>query len=231
MGAWYEPEWKLAGLLETIIQNYEDDREKYWGDDDKAVRLIKFVDGWATKIVEASDDLVLTQDSPDPRFDWQSTQAIIRALELSSEVREKVEILLAWRFAGTTDQMAERCLELVAVFLSRRPSERVVRFMRRLGRCYIAGFFPEAIMVSRGVLENSVDEAIARRSIKTDGKMRSKLDALVENQALTEDTKAKAWIVWTRGSAAVHKDPEAVGQPLETIEMVMSVLTELQDES
>lgn len=225
---WYEPDWKLAGLLETIIQNYEEDREKYWSDDDKTVRLRQFVDSVAITIVESSDDMVLKLSEELSSTNWESAQALVEALDLSSEVRAKAEILLAWHFAATTDQMAERCLELAEVLLEQHPSERVLRFMRRLGRCYVLGLMPETIMVCRSVLENVVDEATVRRALSTDGKMRSKLDALFSDGALSSEARAEAWTVWQRGNAAIHKDPESVGQPLETIRMVLRVLIELQ---
>lgn len=226
---WYEPGWKLAGLLETIIQNYEEDREKYWSDDEQTVKLRQFIDSVASTIVESSDDMVLTLSDELSSTNWESAQALIEALELSSEVRAKAEILLAWRFAATTDQMAERCLELAEILLEQHPSERVLRFMRRLGRCYVAGFMPESIMVSRSVLENVVNEAVARRALRTDGKMSSKLDALLADSGLSSEARAEAWTVWQRGNTAIHKDPESVGQPLETIRMVLRVLIELQD--
>jgi hypothetical protein len=137
--------------------------------------------------------------------------------------------VLAWRFATTTDEMANRCIELAEVVLETHPSERVLRFLRRLGTAYIVGLFPEAIMLCRGVLESAVDDAIGTHKLQSDGRMRSKLEALQDAQRLPPDVRNKAWLVWQRGNTAVHKDPSAVGQALETIRLVLEVLGRLQE--
>lgn len=224
---WYEPDSKLATMLEIIIQNYEDDREKYWSEDEQTIRLREFVDGVAESIVGSSDDLVQRLPDKLSEVGWPLIQTIIDQLELSGEVRAKTEIILAWRFATNTDEMAERCLQLVELLLQSPPSERVLRFLRRLGRCYVVGLFPESIMVCRGVLENAVDECIQRNSLP-EGTMNQKLDTLRSKGYLSVKARSDARAVWQKGNKAIHNDPQAVGQALDTIRQVLGILRELQ---
>lgn len=227
-GLWYEPDRKLSTLLETIISEYETDRDRYWSDDEQTTQLIRFVDNVAAVLVESSDALLIKEMGVLTGENLSGARQIIEALELSAEVRAKVEILLAWRFATVTDEMASRCLELAELLIREHPGERVLRFLRRLGRCYVVGLFPESIIMCRGVLESVVDEAIQIAGIASDGKMRSRLDTLVSTGNLTVTARNNAWIVWQRGNTAIHNDPEAVGQPLETITMTIGVLRELK---
>ena len=229
MGAWYEPGRDLSGLLVSIIDAYAEERDHYLSvDDPKVARIVRLVDEVARAIVESSDEFVLNWQEDRSTPDWETTRALIRTLELSREVREKTEILLASRFAENTDQMSDRCIQLAELLLERPPSEKVLRFLRRLGRCYIAGFFPESIIVCRGVLENSVNEELDRRKIATDGKMGSKLDALQNCGAISAGSKKNAFTVWRRGNTAAHNDPSAVGNAFETIVFTFDILQELQ---
>jgi hypothetical protein len=224
--SWYEPGQNLSVLIESIVQAYEDDREREWADDEQSVRLREFVDSVAHALVDSSSELVLAVPGA-IGANWDSARAVIEVLELRRDVQEKVEILLAWRFATRSDEMAQRCLQLAELLLTRSPGERVLRFMRRLSRCYIAGLIPESVMVSRAVLESAIDEATQRHGLTTDGRMRGKLAALVNGKYLTHASREQAWLVWTRGNTAIHHDPEAVGDALETVTMTLAVLREL----
>jgi hypothetical protein len=227
-GAWFDPDGKLAGHLKAILNDYESEREAYWSDDGATTRLREFIDAVATTMVESSGDLVLTWRNGFSHLDWATAKDLITILEASHEVRAKAELELAWRFTDESDQMAGRCVQLAGLLLKQRPSERVLRFVRRLGRCYIAGFFPESIMICRSILENAIDEELDRRRVFVDGNMKSKIKALYESGAISEHTRVRAATVWERGNTAIHKDPEAVGNAFETIRSVLQLLEEIQ---
>lgn len=225
----YWPGDSLSSLLELHIQNYEEDRERHWSDDESTLRLLTFVDAVAQSVVASTDDLVLDISEELELIPWDQVPRMIEAIELSSEVKAKAEILMAWRFATSTDAMATRCLELARVVLRERPSERVLRFLRRVGRCYVAGFLPEGTVMCRGVVENAVNEAVVRWVPSLpDDKMRTKLDALLAGGHITSTGHSEASLVWLRGNTAVHKDPDAVGEVLETVSCTLRVLAQLQ---
>ena len=56
---WYSPETRLDTLLDIIIDSYEHDREEYWSDDERTVRIREFADRVAHIVVESSEDTVL----------------------------------------------------------------------------------------------------------------------------------------------------------------------------
>ena len=227
MGLWYDPESRLDTLLEIIIQEYETDRERYWSDDENAARLRKVADRLAHIVVDSSEDTVLRMPDGATDTPWAGLQEIIRDFELSDEIRAKVEIIVAWRFATDNRAIAERCLQLADLALRQRPSERILRLLRRLGRCYVAGLYPETTMICRGVLENVVDDALGRLQLTMSERMRDKLATLVTHGALSPERQRDAWTVWQRGNTAIHKDPEAVGHAFETIKLTMNTLVAL----
>src|ERR1019366_10319924 len=99
----YWPEGTLSSLLELVIQNYEEDREKHWADDESTKRLLKFVDAVAHSVVASTDGLVLSLSEELEHIPWEQVPNIIYSVELSGEVRAKAEILMAWQFATSTD--------------------------------------------------------------------------------------------------------------------------------
>lgn len=118
--------------------------------------------------------------------------------------------------------MANRCLELARLVIAAQPHESVMRFLRRLSRCYIAGFLPECAMLCRAVVENALTEKFDRKGLPLpatpEGRssMRSRLDAAVRFRLLSAEAADNLWIVWKRGSKAAHEDPEATQNVLDT---------------
>jgi hypothetical protein len=118
--------------------------------------------------------------------------------------------------------MAHRCLKLAKLVVSAQPNATVLAFLRRLTRCYIAGFFPECIILCRGVLENAM-----RETVQSPKGMKSKINQAKEEGRLSKDGASAAFLVWDRGNAAVHNDPETTEDALGTIRLTMTVLGEL----
>ena len=226
----YWPGSSLQSLIETIVQNYESDWERHYSEDEKTVRLREFIDAVAQSVVGSSEHLVVRLADDLAPWTWEHAQQIISALDLEAEVKARVEIHVAWMFATSSDAMAGRCLDLMAVALSAGPPERVGRFLRRMGRCYVAGFLPESVMLCRSVLESAIDELLVRREVPSGGKMTEKLKALQSAELLHADGVRDALTVWHRGNAAIHKDPDSVKQVLGTITITLRLLGELQFE-
>jgi hypothetical protein len=88
-------------------------------------------------------------------------------------------------------------------------------------------------MLCRAALENSVTEVMNRRGLRAvpnaqgGVRMGSRLDALQRAGLLSTETRNAARTVWTRGNAAVHKDPTLVQEVAETIDLTVRVLIDL----
>jgi hypothetical protein len=110
-----------------------------------------------------------------------------------------------------------------------------MRFLRRLSRCYIAGFLPECVMLCRGVVENALVEKFNRKNIplpatsQGQSSMRSRIEAARRFNWLSDRASEHAWLIWKRGSKAAHEDPEATQNVLETIQFSMEILSELYE--
>jgi hypothetical protein len=147
-----------------------------------------------------------------------------------------VELEIARVFTLRTDEMAERCLELARMALRIAPGEAVLRFLERLGRCYIAGFFPESVVMCRAVLENAVLERFSRERkplpspAQGRSEMRARLHRAEELGWLTRRQRDEAWSVWERGSKAAHRDPNVTKEVLQTIKITVGLLEVLYDD-
>jgi hypothetical protein len=110
----------------------------------------------------------------------------------------------------------------------------VRRYLARLGRCYIAGFLPESVILCRAVLENAVNEAFDRRG-GSGGAVPHKMSLKVKHCErmgwLTSHGRSEAMNVWVRGNTAVHNDPEATRDVLGTIVLTMGVLGQLYEDA
>jgi len=148
-------------------------------------------------------------------------------------VLEELAIGAAYAATDGIEEMAERCLEICEFALRNQPNEAVARYLTRAGRCYVAGFFPECVILCRASVENGVKDAFDRRGIplpatpKGHSSMRARLDAAVMFGWLSPLAREHADTVWHRGNVAVHHDPNATSDVLGTIELTMGVLGEL----
>ena len=131
--------------------------------------------------------------------------------------------------------MARRCLEINSLVIKESPGEPVLKFIRRLTRCYIAGFDPETVILCRAVLESAVRDRYSREEKAFPQAAPGK------SQMLARLRKAEDWgwisrrsfnaarDVWERGNKAVHEDPTATSAVLETVQATMAVLEDLYD--
>jgi hypothetical protein len=225
---WYEEGDSLN--LDLFVQNFEDERESYWSDDEQGKDYLRLVDRIAKTLLRGSTDLVQPpQDFGDAEtFSWDQAQWLADLDPVSGRVLERIEIDVAWEYSVDTRGMALRCLELARLVIAAQPNESVMRFLRRLSRCYIAGFLPECVMLCRAVAENALIEKFDRKSLplpatpQGQSSMRSRLDAAVRFNLLSQRAADDLWVVWKRGSKAAHEDPEATQDVLGTIHLSMA---------
>ena len=231
----YDTGARLAVLIQRVIEEYSSDRQAPWakgGPDDE--RSLAFVDDLAAQIMAASDQLVAPSARVGP-LDWAGIQVLLNDADIAQPILEKIEILLAERFAADTDSMAARCRQIAGELIRAHPNQSVMRFMRRLSRCYVGGFLPECVMLCRAVLENAVDEVIQSKGVDVPpgrtGKisMNDKVSALGRREMISHDGQANAITVWKRGSKAIHNDPHVTVRVFETVRMTLSLLSELYD--
>lgn len=220
--------------LDLIVQNYEQDRKKHWGDDEAERRFLILVDQLASTLLRGAQALVEPSQSAEPHpFSWSQVRILTEQETISDRVLERLEIDVAWEFCVETRAMARRSLDLAKLVVAAQPNSSVMRFLRRLTRCYIAGFFPECVILCRGVLENALIDAFASKGIplpatkEGDSSMQTRINSACRLSLLSQQGGSAARLIWSRGNAAVHKDPEATQAVLETISLTAEVLNEL----
>lgn len=151
----------------------------------------------------------------------------------------QLELEIAQLFALRTDAMARRCLELARLALTVTPGSSAQRFLSRVGRSYIAGFYPEAIIMCRSTIEQAVVDRFARArkplpraDDKSKSDMRARLRKAEDLGWITRGQHNDAWQVWLRGNKTVHDDPNITTDVAGTIMLTLSVLSALHpDES
>jgi hypothetical protein len=203
--------------IDTTIHRYEHEREKYWTAKGEA-SLIRAADQVAVGIVEA-----VFQDKPPDDHGMDLANHLLATA--ADRVSEMVEILMAREFS--THAMSERCLSLTETVWEKTPGERPLRFLRRLTRCYVAGFFPECVMLCRSVVEAAIDERLGDGDRPS--RLREKLDLAVQRGLLSDGGRQTASTVRQRGNTAVHHDPTVTVAAWDTILLTLTVLEELYD--
>src|SRR5574341_2136972 len=199
-------------LIESAIDNYEQDREHSWKEEGRP-DLLEVADRLAGAILKASQELVRPSHMKGLAMTWEDARAFTKIPELRALILEKVQIDMAWEFANHTDAIAKRCLEVTDEVVKEQPGEAVLRFLRRLTRCYVAGFYPETIILCRAVLENAVLEKYERErkplpvARPGQSEMGARLARAEDDGWISRKHRTDAWTVWTRGNTAVHKDP------------------------
>jgi len=229
---WYEEGQSLN--LDLFVQAYEDSRGEYWGEDEEGRRRLELIDQFAKTLLSGSLELVQPRAEANLSvFTWDQIAAMAGLDPIADQIKERIEIDVAWEYSVDTQGMAQRCLELMQLVIKAEPSEAVMRYTRRLSRCYIAGFGPECVMLCRAVLENALKEKYRRKEIpfpatpKGGSPMRGRIDSAARFRWLSADAAGDAWVIWKRGSKAVHEDPTATTDVLGTIGMTMGVIGEL----
>lgn len=225
---WYDEERSLDSAIADAIELFADERKQYWSEFEETRNLADQIgeilfssaqDPFANDSAEASEPVDL---------DLSERLAQLGASE--KPIRERMQLLLAWRMLPRTDEMAERALDLARGVFTRRPADVTVKYVRRLVRCYVMGLFPETVIVCRAVIEKSIEDAFDHAGVpvpateRGESSLHTKIKATGRLELLPDEIVDKADTVRLRGNVAVHNDPEAVDQVEETVMMTYAVL-------
>jgi hypothetical protein len=184
----------------------------------------------ATAVLTGGSDLVSPNLEDVPAF---IRKAILDPKRRRGRFDVQLELEIARRFAIRTDRMAQRCLDLARLALKASPGETVRRFLGRIGRSYMAGLFPESVIMCRAVLEQAVLEKFQREGKPPPQPPRGKsevgarLARAEELGWITRKQRREAWDIHIRGSKAVHQDPELTTDVLGTIAATVAILDAL----
>lgn len=225
---WYDGERSLDSAIADAIELFADGRDQYWSEFEETRNLAD----------EIAEILFSSAQDPFPEDGAEASQLIDpdlpeRLAELGGSeqpIRERIQLLLAWRILPRTEEMAERALDLVRGMFIRRPADVTLRYVRRLVRCYVMGLFPEAVIICRAVVEKSIEDALEQAGVpvpateRGESSLNTKIEATGRLGLLPGDVVDRAHKVRLRGNVAVHNDPEAVDQVEETVIMTYSVL-------
>ncbi len=219
----------LDGFIESGIYEFERELETMWSDREYGATVNAFAARVAELILESSERL-LTESDPSIARELPD---LLTKKGLHADVVLALQLVLAQKYLPDTASMARRCMDLIRLVVRANASEPVRRFLRRVARCYMSGLGNECVVVCRAVVENALTDKFEQNGIPlpatNQGKspMRTRLDAATKMGWLSQKSRNDAWTVWVRGNKAVHDDPEAVNQDLDTIRLTMGVLDEL----
>jgi len=233
MSSWYKSDASLDFYIEWAIRTFEEERNEYWKENPNNV-FVDLADALAGLVATASEDLVQPDNPADfHSLDWDTARMFLGMDgPLPEQILERLQIDIAWSLNDTA-AMARRCTEIAQHVVRQRPPEPVLRYLRRLSRCYVAGFMPECVMISRAVLENALKNAFHRKGVPLPenaagrSEMRVRLDAAVRFGWLSQQASHDAWTVWTRGNKAAHEDPTVTPDALDTVVLTLGLLSEL----
>ncbi len=147
-----------------------------------------------------------------------------RQLYLEVEGPNRRRAHRAWHFLSelangelvTREDRAER---MVHCWFIARLSWPVTRYLDLLRRSFVAGHYPETIVLCRAVVEGAVNRAIPLNETipyarpGRDPSMADKLKHLVKMGRLPRSLERKALDVWVRGNKAIHEDPGMYKDP------------------
>ncbi|MBW8001019.1 MAG: DUF4145 domain-containing protein [Planctomycetes bacterium] len=234
----------LLALLETMIGNYESDREsdgegktQY----DQAERFAKSVLKISEQLIEIEpidDDLgILKYEANNPQF---FTPVFTADSPLDEEsplklVWERFSIDLAWESVEKMTKGARRIFDLYKLVLDAHLSKPTRQFLARLSRCYIWGFEPECVMLCRSVLdtafrENILDDICERhcREKHVDFTLSNRIYAAFKEGLIDRNTRTLAQRIKRDGDNAVHYQPDITKDVFGTICDTLTVIEQLQ---
>ena len=228
----YADDVDLDSVIEGAIDGYSTDRKRVWRADEEGQRALFIADRLA-ELLHAASEQLLSPVADTSDADWGFVREWATAPGLWPLAKERLQINLAWKVAPRTAEMADRCHDVTSVILEAAPGERVLKYVRRLTSCCIAGFFPECVVLARAVVERALKDTFERRRVPLPSISRgeSPLGRLIDEAHrlawLSNDAKAKAHVVRHRGNKAVHEDPELVDDVRDTVHAAITVIREL----
>ena len=143
-------------------------------------------------------------------------------LEKDSPARlvwEHLCIRLAEHSVDGIGSRAHKLLDLWGLVISAKPCPASQQFLRRVSRCYVAGFDTECIILCRGVLDTTFREL----SLEA-GTLKKRIDAAAEANTISAQAEKAANDVRVRGNKAIHDEPDLQVHALEVIRDTLTVV-------
>lgn len=150
-------------------------------------------------------------------------------------VWERLCISLAWEGVNMIDHGASRLLLLWSIIVQAKPTPATLQYLLRMSRCYTWGFYPECVILSRGVLDTAFRDYVADEVCERfyepheelDFGLAKRISSAFKNGMISATGKKMAFAVKMRGDKAVHGDPHATKDVLGTIRDTLIVVREL----
>jgi hypothetical protein len=222
----------LEDCLYAAIHVYEDSRTNYLaGFEGDAREIVSIFTALSKQLAEGVFDLSVHPELIELYRRGNSIQSILNELNqdiFRRIVLEPLEIEMAFRFSTDVGAMAERTLELSEFLLTEPLSPHTLKFVQRVTRSYIAGFFPECVILCRAVLEQALRSRYLDAGEQLPAQQRDRIDGAHRRRWLSDKGKRAAHTVWTRGNKAVHEDPQITTDVLGTIRLLGTVLGDLE---
>ena len=224
-------DFKLEDALYATLHSWEDSRDDYLSEADESWQpVIKAVEELANAVIRATQDLsvpgqlegILAAGTTPKRLFEDPALNHLRKLAL-----ERIQVHVGFANSTDVEGQAERALELTEFLLDSEPPEEVVRFVRRLTRCFVLGLHPECVVLCRAILETALKAGYRTRGAGAPGGLAQKISKAEAEGWLSTDARRAATTVRVRGNKAVHDDPTATEDVLGTIQLTVQVLREL----
>jgi hypothetical protein len=170
---------------------------------------------------------------------WQEILGVIEG-ETPAERRERffhvsVQIHAYQRFGYSPRALADRLLILLEFLVSTKV-ERAQAYLQRVANCFVLDLRPELGIMSRAVMEatlQSLDmESLVEKVCKARGKRHPSLidwiDAASQSGVIDEDGRLAAEIVRKAGDDVVHVSHELMPEPTMVLKNLVFVLTQVE---
>lgn len=225
----------VSEILELALQEFEEEHRSFWVDrlptSDFAPYLSEF--GSPEECYEVlkgmgEDAFRLVKDLAGAGFEenYELQQAIETSPIYLGLPIVALQIRAAREFAEDLPSLAERASGIIELALEVRVSPAVSRYAGRLGRCYLAGFDSECVILCRSVLDAALKDVLTQEGVEGQN-MKMRIDLAVERGLLDPTLKDEANCVRLRGDKAVHDEPGITKAARETLEMTLYLVHEL----
>lgn len=227
--SFYEPGMRLDVVIDEAINAFANERRAYWEQNDEGLRGIKTAEALAGLLLEPSDDLTSSRGSDQ----WEFIRELVEDVGPTDPTYEALELKIAEKFLPAVRDMASRCLHLIQLPLDHEPNPVVREFLKKVARCYIAGFVPECAVMCRAAMENGLKECFSRADLplpatpENRSPFSTRLAAGVRFGLFSKEGADKMKIVWTRGSKSAHEDASLLADARDTIRLTAECLDEM----
>ena len=221
----------IFDLIGDFEENWKEHRIQEAGkEDEETARYTRLWcelgEAWVDVFVRTDNPLVFGGDAENPLL------GMLRDLREEPEVMDFDEITTPFALKFLDDGMreakgrAKRCVELFRLAMDVQPSEMVLQFLQRVGKCYIWGFGPECLIMCRAALEAALRDRLTKTAEET---LAKNIERAYAMQVIDTEGRKAADTVRLRANKAVHYDVNATKDIIGAIRMTMKVLAQLCD--